>query len=356
MHLKYFCYLMTLLLFSATSNIVVEEDAPKSVKHSSLKLDENPANQIVNRRKRSFKAFSAQKPAERNLFSHESTYRPISRSLKVEKSNAELNNSIAKPRKLFFKRWRLRRRKNNRSRAADGKFRGAFRGNGGAGGTAQETQLASQNWPQQFQRQQQRQQHRHQPTRAQQRTWRGRQRNWQRRQQRTRRQRTRRMPVPTPGFVEQNPMVLPPANVNSGPTRINPTFHDMRHDVVRFRNQVRHIQLIHSDQRLVEHLWQHLHVNLMRFRNQARRARRYNGIILRTNLLNRLRNERNMLRVSSLRMEDHIYRENRRMFRQVNRSARLFENATITNTTLFYDSQPERTSDFINPNLIDIFY
>ena len=249
-----------------------------------------------------------------------------------------------------MKFWQPRRRKNNRRRAeaTGGRKLRASRGRGRAGKATQK----AQNRRQQFQRQQ----YRYRPTQARPRTWQETQRVGRQPQQRTTRQVNLHMPVFKPGFVVQNPLVLPHANVGSGPTRIFRSFHNMRHDVVRFRNQVRHIQLIHSDQRLVEHLWQHLHVNLMRFRNQAKRARRYNGIILRTNLLNRLRNERNMLRVSSLRMEDHIYQENRKMFRQVNRKARLFENATITNTTMFYDSQPERTSNFINPNLIDIFY
>jgi hypothetical protein len=119
---------------------------------------------------------------------------------------------------------------------------------------------------------------------------------------------------------------------------------------------VRHIQLIHSDQHLVDRLWKHLHVNLARFRNQARRARRYNGVILRQNMQNRLRNDRNMLRRSSLRMEDQIYRENARLFRQLNQQARRFENVTRTNTTVFFDTAKDRASSFDAPAARDIFY
>lgn len=130
----------------------------------------------------------------------------------------------------------------------------------------------------------------------------------------------------------------------------------IRHDIARFRNHIRHIQLVHSDQRLVDRLWRQLTIGMARFRIHNRRARRYNGIILRHNLQNHLRNQRNMIRRSSLLMEDRIYRQNRRMFRQINRRARTFENRTITNTTIFYDRASTRASDYFKQDPRDIFY
>lgn len=157
-------------------------------------------------------------------------------------------------------------------------------------------------------------------------------------------------------FISQDAPQLPPGTTNTGPVPINPPFHGIRQDMVRFRNQVRHIQLINADQHLVDRLWKHLHVNLARFRNENRRARRFNGIILRQNLQNRLRNDRNMLRRSTLQMEDQIYRENANLFRNMNLQARRFENQTLTNTTAYFNAAKERASTFDSPDVRDIFY
>ena len=155
---------------------------------------------------------------------------------------------------------------------------------------------------------------------------------------------------------KQLPPMYDPLNLKAGPIRINTDYKTLRHDMIRFRNQNRHIQLIHSDQRLVEELWKSLHVNFNRYRHQLQSANKYNGIVLRTNLRNNLRNIRNAIKNSALRTEDLIYRENAKIYREMNNKAKTFENQTLTNTTVFYDTTNERVTNFVNPDSNDYFY
>ena len=141
-----------------------------------------------------------------------------------------------------------------------------------------------------------------------------------------------------------------------GPILIDTDLLKLRHDVVRFKNQNRHIQLIHSDQHIVEKLWKSLHVNFSRLKVQIKEARKYNGVILRTNQQNNLRNIRNQLRTSSLEMEDKIYRQNNRVYKDLNSRAKTFENSTLTNSTFYYETTKERSSSYTDPHPLDMFY
>lgn len=393
MKLEIFLLVLLFLLAPLSPAIQVEEDTKEDSADPDLGKHVKFIGRITKRRAGTFESTPLTTPTERSLLdsslSHQGEHALDNADSQLEGLDAQDGK---KPRKLWF--WRRRRRASGGARRVWNRFRNFFRPRRHQARpqqyfAPQRRRVSPTHWVRRFfpklyhmnsyqqprsrpgrpvfAQPQRRRQARRQIRRSRRsqtrrgprpiRTWhRPRQQAWRPRGPTQTLRRSR--PAAPPAFIKMDRIELPTPvpGLQTAPLTINPPFHTLRHDMVRFRNQVRHIQLVHSDQGIVDRLWRHLHVNLARFANESRRARRYNGLVLRRNQQNRLRNDRNQLRRSSLRMEDRIYRENARLYRRLNSQARLFENSTLTNTTVFYDTSKERTSNFVKPDSKDIFY